>query len=97
MHTSRSSFATAFRTPLGRPPPAHLLRRRVRNAAEALRDGDRSRARSPELGHASEKAFNNAFQRVTGCRPTHCRSAARRASQPELGFARPTPTGAPRR
>jgi transcriptional regulator GlxA family with amidase domain len=96
VHMSRSSFAMAFKTLVGRPPLDYLLRWRVQNAARALRDGDRSVASiATELGYASESAFSNAFQRVTGCRPTHYRSAARRSVQPELGFARPVPPGAP--
>jgi AraC-like DNA-binding protein len=67
---SRTSFATAFRATVGRPAIAYLTQLRMRLAAEALRDRQRTIADvANAVGYSSEAAFNHAFKRYSGSPP----------------------------
>jgi AraC-like DNA-binding protein len=71
---SRSSFALRFRALVGLPPLDYLVRWRIQLAARALRSTDRTVAAiGAGLGYSSESAFSNAFKRVRGQPPSHCR------------------------
>ncbi len=71
---SRSSFAAAFRARLGVTPLAYLNRWRMHLARADLHRGDMSVARlAARYGYASESAFGNAFKRVNGVSPRHCK------------------------
>jgi AraC-like DNA-binding protein len=67
----RFAFAHAFRRVVGRPPYAHLTERRLRAAAELLRDSDSTVLEiSLAIGFPSVSSLNRAFRRTFGVSPT---------------------------
>lgn len=73
---SRSAFADRFAELVGESPMRYLARRRLRVAADRLRDGGESIARvALEVGYESEAAFSRAFKREFGQPPTAWRKS----------------------
>lgn len=64
---------------LGRTPAQQVTSLRLQRAAELLiTTQDKVEAIAHSVGYASLFTFSHTFQRFTGCRPSACRSAARR-------------------
>ncbi|PRY41481.1 AraC-like DNA-binding protein [Umezawaea tangerina] len=72
---SRSTFATTFRSRVGRPPLDHLIEWRMQLARAALRTNDSLTAIAEAVGYQSESAFSTAFRRVVGTSPREFRAA----------------------
>ncbi|MFF2993704.1 helix-turn-helix transcriptional regulator [Streptomyces sp. NPDC057950] len=75
---SRTSFAQRFRAVAGVRPLTCPPDWRMSLARRALRDGETSvSALVQKVGHTSESAFSNAFERTTGVGPERYRNVAR--------------------
>ncbi len=74
---SRSSFFARFRSSVGETPAHYLTVWRIHVATRLLKEESISvGAVAQRVGYATEAAFSNAFQRVTGVRPGAYRRAA---------------------
>jgi AraC-like DNA-binding protein len=71
---SRSAFADRFTSLMGESPMRYLARRRLRFAAQRLRESQQSIARVAfDVGYESEAAFSRAFRREFGKSPARWR------------------------
>jgi AraC-like DNA-binding protein len=67
---SRAAFFERFRSVVGEPPAAYLVRWRMTLAREALRSGTAGLAEvADEVGYSSEAALSRAFKRHMGISP----------------------------
>jgi len=77
-HMSRATFARLFREAAGATPGEILMRTRMTQAAQWLRQGRQSVAAIGEaVGYQSEAAFNRVFKRCFGVGPGQYRRAGR--------------------
>ena len=72
---SRSTFATAFRRRVGRPPLDYLIEWRMQLARAELRSSDSLTTIAGAIGYQSESAFSTAFRRVVGMSPREFRAS----------------------
>jgi AraC family transcriptional regulator, alkane utilization regulator len=73
---SRSVLSERFRAVVGQPPIEYLAARRIRQAAERLRNtADCVAAIAADVGYESQAAFNRAFKRIAGMAPGRWREA----------------------
>lgn len=78
---SRSAFAGAFKSSVGRPPLDYLIQWRMSLARDALRrDTHTISELAFATGYESESAFSSAFRRVVGSSPKQFRDLARRGA-----------------
>jgi AraC-like DNA-binding protein len=76
---SRSAFAARFHSLVGQPPLHYLLRYRMKQACQFLRDPQRGiKDIAARVGYSSEAAFSCAFKRWTGVAPGSYRLTCRR-------------------
>lgn len=73
MGASRSGFAQRFADAVGETPARYVLRTRMQQAHQWLREGQRVASVAEKLGYDSEASFSRAFKRVMGAPPSQFR------------------------
>lgn len=86
---SRTALIDRFRRLVAVPPMRYLTRWRLRHAAEALRNSQRSVAQiAEEVGYGSDAALSRAFKREMGIAPAEWRRSQRQSTTEVPGAAR---------
>ena len=73
MGASRSGFAQRFADGVGETPARYVLRTRMQQAHQWLREGQRVASVAEKLGYDAEASFSRAFKRVMGAPPSQFR------------------------
>lgn len=73
MGASRSGFAQRFADAVGETPARYVVRTRMQQAHQWLREGQRVASVAEKLGYDSEASFSRAFKRVMGAPPSQFR------------------------
>jgi AraC-like DNA-binding protein len=76
---SRAHFSHAFRTSVGRPPHAHIVRMRIERAMKLMAETDAPLSEiAVSAGFADQAHFSNRFRRMAGATPAEWRRAHQR-------------------
>ncbi|MEO6608630.1 MAG: AraC family transcriptional regulator [Aestuariivirga sp.] len=73
MGASRSGFAQRFADAVGETPARYVVRTRMQQAHQWLREGQRVASVAEKLGYDSEASFSRAFKRIMGAPPSQFR------------------------
>ncbi len=73
MGASRSGFAQRFADAVGETPARYVVRTRMQQGHQWLRDGQRVASVAEKLGYDSEASFSRAFKRIMGAPPSQFR------------------------